>query len=96
LLREDGTTNLFPQEMKNLMNQQEIETSISLKTLHPFIEKEGLLRVGGNLQQSTLPYKKMHQMNLPSPHHFTQMFVSAEHRSLYYAGPLHLIPSLQV
>ena len=40
------------------MEQQEVAASISLKTLHPFIDKEGLLRVGGRLQQSTLPYQK--------------------------------------
>jgi len=46
------------QEYMNLMYQQEVEASSSLKTLHPFIDKEGLLIVGGRLQQSTLPYQK--------------------------------------
>jgi len=51
----------YTQEMKNLM----VATSSSLKTLHPFIDKEGLLRVGGQLKQSMLPYRAMHQMILP-------------------------------
>jgi len=45
----------YAQEIRNLMEQQEVTASSSLKTLHPFIDKEGLLRVGGRLQQSTLP-----------------------------------------
>ena len=42
----------YAQEIRNLMEQQEVAASISLKTLLPFIDKEGLLRVGGRLQQS--------------------------------------------
>jgi len=36
----------YAQQMKNLMEQQEVATNNSLKTLHPFIDKESLLRVG--------------------------------------------------
>jgi len=77
----------YAQEMKNLMEQQEVALRNSLKTLHPFIDKEGLQRVGGRLQQSTLPYQTMHQMNLPSNHHFTKLVVSAEHIRLHHAEP---------
>jgi len=37
----------YAQEMMDLMEQQQVAASSSLKTLHPFIDKEGLLRVGG-------------------------------------------------
>ena len=40
----------YTQEMKDLMEQQEIASASSIKTLHPFIDQEGLLRVGGRLQ----------------------------------------------
>jgi len=70
------------------MEKKEITASSSLKTLHTFIDKEGLLRVGGRLQQSTLVYQTMHQMILPSNHHFTIMVVSAEQISLHYAGTI--------
>ena len=85
----------YAQEMRNLMEQQEVVASSSLKTLHPFIDKEGLLRVEGRLQQSTPPYKTMHQMILPSNHHFTKLVVSAEHIRLHHAGPQLLITSLR-
>jgi len=81
-------------EMKNLMEQQEAATTCSLKTLYPLIYKEGLLRVGGRLQQSMLLYQAMHQMILPSNHHFTKLIVSAEHIRLHHAGPQLLTASL--
>ena len=77
------------------MEQQDVSASSSLKTLHPFIDKEGLLRVGGRLQQFTLPYQTMHHMILPSNHHFTKLVFSAEHIRLHHARPQLLIASLQ-
>ena len=59
----------YTQEMKGLMEQQEVASTSPIKTLHPFIDQEGLLRVG-RLQQYTLPYQAMHKMILHSNHHF--------------------------
>jgi hypothetical protein len=75
----------YAQEIKDLTEHQ-VATTSSLKTLHPFIDT-GLLRVGGRLQQSTLPYQAIHQMILPASHHFTRLIVSAEHTRLHHAGP---------
>ena len=77
----------YAQEIKDLIEQQEVASSSSLKTLQPFIDKEGLLRFGGRLQQSTLHYQIMHQTILPATHHFTKLIVSAEHLRLHHAGP---------
>ena len=85
----------YAQEMRSLMQQQEVSASSSLKTLHPFTDKEGLLRVGGRLQQSTLPYQTIHQMILPSNHQFTKLVVLAEHLRLHHAWPQPLLASLR-
>jgi hypothetical protein len=69
----------YAQEVEELLEHQEISSNSSLKTLHPFIDQEGILRVGGRLQQSGLPYQTMHQMILPPNHQFTKLVVSAEH-----------------
>jgi hypothetical protein len=85
----------YSQEIKDLMEQQEVGTTSSLKTLRPFVDQEGLLRVGGRLQQSSLPYQAIHQMILPASHHFTKLIVSAEHIRLHHAGPQLLTASLR-
>ena len=61
------------------MEQQEVAASISLKTLHPFIDKECVIRVVGRLEQTTLNYHKMHKKTLPSNHLLTHLVFSAEH-----------------
>ena len=73
------------------MEHQEVAATSPLKTLH----QEGLLRVGGRLQRSTLPYQAMHQMILPLYHHFTKLVDSAEHGKLLHAGPQLLIAPLR-
>jgi hypothetical protein len=95
LLRKDGTRDFICTKIKDLMEQQEVATSSSLKTLHPFIDQEGLLKVGERLQQSTLPYQAIHQMILPASQHFTILIVSAEYIRLHHAGPQLLTASLR-
>ena len=85
----------YAQEIKDLVEQHEVAVTSSLKTLHPFIDQEGLLRLGGRLQQSTLPYQKIHQIILPASQHFTKLIVSAEHIRLHHAGPQLLTASLR-
>ena len=85
----------YAPEIRNLMEQQEVAASSALKTLHPFIDKEGLFREGGRLQVSTIPYQAMYQMILPSNHHFTNLVVSAENIRLHLPGPQMLIASLR-
>jgi hypothetical protein len=85
--------NSYAQDIQDLTTLQEVSSKSSLKTLHPFLDQEGIVRVGGRLQQSTLPYQSIHQVILPPNHHFTRLIVSAEHIRLLHAGPQLLIAS---
>jgi len=46
-----------------------------LQPLHPFLDKEGYLRVGGRLQHSHLPYDSKHQLILLPVHHITELII---------------------
>jgi hypothetical protein len=50
-----------------------------LKDLHPFIAEDGLLRVGGRLQHSDLPFDAKHPIILPRDHHVTMLIVQMYH-----------------
>ena len=85
----------YAREVRDLLNSQEVSTTSSIKTLHPFIDQQGLIRVGGRLQHSALPYDIKHPIILPPTHHLTKLVVSTEHRRLHHAGPQLLIASLR-
>ena len=85
----------YAQEIEDLSTLQEVSRKSSLKSLHPFLDQQGVIRVGGRLQQSTLPYHAIHQVILPSNNHLTKLIVASEHIRLHHAGPQLLIASLR-
>jgi hypothetical protein len=85
----------YSKELSELSELHEVSKTSNIKSLHPFTDKEGILRVGGRLQQSDLPYQTMHQIILPHNYHLTKLIVLHEHIRLHHAGPQLLIASLR-
>ena len=57
----------------------------SLRTLCPFI-KDGLVRVGGRLNNSNLSYEHQHPILLPKKHHVVQLLIDFHHKLNFHAG----------
>jgi hypothetical protein len=85
----------YAQEVTDLLNSQEVLTTSSVKTLHPFVDQESLISVEGRLQQLVLPFHTKHPVILHLNHHFTKLVISAEHIRLHHAGSQLLIASLR-
>ena len=56
-----------------------------LVKLNPIIN-DGILRVGGRLQQSPEPYDVQHPIILPNSHHVTKLIVEDHHRTVGHSG----------
>jgi hypothetical protein len=67
-----------------------------LQLLSPFLDNEGVFRVGGRLQSSGLAFRKKDPVLLPARHELTNLILDNEHnkRNLH-AGPQLLIASLR-
>lgn len=86
----------FPEEIAHLSRKDGIlQSSSSIKTLHPFLDGEKLLRVGGRLQNSTLSYEEKHPLLLPTKHRFTELLFWQEHRRLMHAPPQMLLSMIR-
>lgn len=85
----------FKKEINALSASSALPATSKLRNLHPFLDKENTLRVGGRLQQSQLPMETKHQAILPSSHHLTKLIITSEHQRLLHAGPQLLITSLR-
>lgn len=59
----------------------------SFYKLRPFIDENGIVRVDGRLQQSSLSYSAKHPMILPKNHEFTILVVKYYHVMCLHAGP---------
>ena len=54
--------------------------------LNPFLDKTGILRVGGRLQHSQLSYASKHQIILHPHSHLSKLIIENEHLRLLHSG----------
>lgn len=77
----------FPDEIQRVLSG---EPSKRLAPLCPIVEN-GILRVGGRLQNSTLPFDARHQMILPNHHPITERIIRTLHEENRHVGPAGLL-----
>ncbi|KMQ86241.1 hypothetical protein RF55_14823 [Lasius niger] len=77
----------FGQEIQALINKQRIPPRSRLLNLNPFLDEKDLLRVGGRLRKSSLPYSAKHQILLPTNHALTQLIIRHFHERNLHTGP---------
>lgn len=58
-----------------------------LASLSPFIDHDGLLRVGGRLGKSSLHFDAKHPLLLPKKHHVPDLLITHYHVNQLHAGP---------
>ncbi len=67
-----------------------------LNRLDPFIDSEGIVRVGGRLEMAKfLPFEQKHQLILPRDHPWTASLIRQTHESLQHQGPAHTLNELR-
>ncbi|XP_026471164.1 uncharacterized protein LOC113375440 [Ctenocephalides felis] len=70
-----------------LMSGELSSTSLGkLKALNPFVDAEGLLRVGGRLENADISYDQKHPIILPKANLAIDIFIRSEHERLLHAG----------
>ncbi|XP_072403059.1 uncharacterized protein [Diabrotica undecimpunctata] len=72
-------------EIKDLISNIVLKSPLS--TLSPFVDGDGLLRVGGRLHNSNILYTQKHPIILPKASHVTDLIIRHEHLKLLHAGP---------
>lgn len=83
----------FNPEIKSLINGGKIKSGIA--NLHPFLDEQNILRVGGRLQNaSNMSYEKKHPAIIPKSSYLASLLVEREHRRLLHAGPKLVLSSL--
>jgi len=74
----------FKADLIALRQGRNLSKSSQLNRLTPFLDPQGLLRVGGRLKHALLAYDERHPIILPNKSHFTRLVVDACHlRSLH-------------
>lgn len=76
----------FPTEMQDLRATSPPSKSNRLISLSPFLDAEGIIRVGGRLAHSGLRYEQKHPAVLPPQHHLTNLIIRETHIRQGHSG----------
>lgn len=87
-------SHTFQTEIDALEKGKPMPNASCLRTLRPFIDSLGLLRVGGRLGNSNLAYTQRHPIILCGQHIVTKLVIRSEHIRLLHAGPTLVASSL--
>ena len=91
---QEAQRSAFSQELKTLRKNKPLPRTSKLITFRPFIDDQGLLRVGGRLQLGRLAYAKQHPILLPRDYKVIDLLIVHEHVRLLHAGPTAVTASL--
>ena len=85
----------FSPELDALRRQRPLPRRSRLLVLSPYLDGDGLLRVGGRIERAAVPYESRHQILLSPSHEVTRLIVTDKHRRLAHSGPDHVLSSLR-
>ncbi|XP_033223472.1 uncharacterized protein LOC117177089 [Belonocnema kinseyi] len=74
--------------MNDLKIRKRVHKKSKLTSLDPFIDRDGIIRVGGRLKNSSMPQSQQHPMFLPRSSHITGLIILNEHLENKHAGIL--------
>ncbi|XP_070206193.1 uncharacterized protein [Littorina saxatilis] len=78
----------FPEEIQCLQQGKKLSKSSQILSLCPFLDQDGLLRVGGRLREATviLGPSSTHPLIMPKNHHVTTLLVRHYHAQVNHQG----------
>lgn len=85
---------MFNDEIIALQKNKQINKNSKILSLSPHLDKDGLLRVGGRLNNANYSYNKIHQIILPH-HRFTTTLLNYYHIINLHCGPLYLLNTIR-
>ncbi|XP_029053897.2 uncharacterized protein LOC114881319 [Osmia bicornis bicornis] len=77
-------TLYFSNELRRI-SKKEPEVGGKLQRLNPFVDKDGILRIGGRLKNSLIPFSQRHPIVLPKSR-VTALIIESKHRTQLHAG----------
>ncbi len=63
-----------------------VPANSKLRSLNPFLDHDGVLRVGGRLRHSQLPRDQKHPILIPRRHQLTTLLINQAHENHLHAG----------
>jgi len=85
-LIRDSQKQCFPAEYSRLESGNPLKSDSNLSPLSPYLDSHGVIRVGGRLKLSELPFQSKHPILLSSDHPLTTLIVRYYHHKARHQG----------
>lgn len=85
----------FSEEFKLLQMGKQLPSKNRLISLSPFIDSNGIIRVGGRLNNSNYDYNVKHPILLSSKHHICKLIFEMTHKQTFHSGPQLLLATMR-
>lgn len=77
----------FEEDISLLLKSKPLKTSSKILCLNPFLDKEGVLRVGGRLKNAKIPESQKYPILLPRKHFINELIINHYHLKYLHAAP---------
>ncbi|XP_045534371.1 uncharacterized protein LOC106713229 [Papilio machaon] len=92
---QNAQIDMFPDEYVLLQKGKSLPRKNRFASLSPFMDNDGIIRVGGRLENSPYEYNIKHPILLCSKHHVTKIIFQKYHLDLLHAGPQLLLANIR-
>lgn len=86
----------FQDEILCLSKNKPLKSSSSIISLNPFLDQNGILRVGGRIHNASISYAQKHPILLSNKSHVVELLIKQEHERLGHAGPQSVLCNLRL
>ncbi|XP_043263007.1 uncharacterized protein LOC122403517 [Colletes gigas] len=76
----------FLREIKHLQQGLQLNAKSKIICLNPFLDTDGIIRVGGRLTNAQITYSRKYPILLPPNNHITKLIIHNEHIKNWHAG----------
>lgn len=76
----------FSSEIKNITENCKLHSKSKILQLNPFLDENGILRVGGRLRNSNLSTDMKHPIIIPGNSRLAELLIDQAHKASYHGG----------
>jgi hypothetical protein len=87
--------NNFPEEIHDLNRGQYVKKTSSIKSVEPLMNSDGLLCVGGRLNNAPISVEAKHQLIIPKDIPIVTLIIRHHHACLGHSGKEHVLSDLR-
>lgn len=85
----------FSSEIQQLTSSSRLSRKSRILSLQPFLDNDGLLRVGGRLKRAPGPFDERHPLILPHTGALVSLLITDAHQKTFHSGPKMTCAQLQ-